>query len=457
MTAAASEDLFETALADAVIHAGSAPLPDTAIAAAKQCILDWLGCALAGANEAPARALAGAFGGELGSGPCTVFTGPSMAHPSVAALINGTASHTIELDDIYSPALYHPGAPVIAAALAASQSVDGSGELLLRSVIVGYELSNRIGARINPDHYKFWHTTGTIGTLGAAFAAACALALTREQVAWSIGHAATMAAGLQQAFRSDGMTKPLHAGRAAEGGLLAARGARFGLTGSKGMISGALGLGRAMADVADWDGVLDDYFQAFTIEATTFKRFSACGHAFAAIDGALELVPTCRNDLATLSTITVSTYRKAIDVAGIARPASSFEAKFSIPFCVAAAVCGWDLTAPKTLERAIRDPAVMELAAKVRLETEPGLDRAFPKMRGAMVTFGFQDGRERRSVVPTRKGEPSNPLSHEELRAKFLRVTGDAWSPSVADRVARWVDCLDHAESVDPISTILLS
>jgi len=118
---------------------------------------------------------------------------------------------------------------------------DRRGDTFIRAVIAGYEISNRIGAAVNPRHYEFWHTTGTVGTLGAAIAASCALRLSVEQAAWALGHATSLAAGLQQAFRSDGMTKPLHAGRAAEGGLLAARAAKAGLVGARTMLAGEVG------------------------------------------------------------------------------------------------------------------------------------------------------------------------------------------------------------------------
>src|SRR5260221_7146538 len=244
------------------------PIPVAVANAAKQCILDWLGCVLAGSSAAPALALRDAYRDELGTGRSAVFAGPTRAPVGIAAIINGTAAHTVELDDIYSPALFHPRAPIIAGALAAIQSVGASGDRFLRSVIIGYEIANRIGRLVNPKHYLHWHTTGTVGAIGAAAAASSALGLTKEQVSWAIGHATTMAAGLQQAFRSDGMTKPFHAGRAAESGVLAARAAAAGMTGARAMLSGEVGFGRAMSGAPDWTDLLGDLFQAYTITET---------------------------------------------------------------------------------------------------------------------------------------------------------------------------------------------
>jgi 2-methylcitrate dehydratase PrpD len=98
-----------------------------------------------------------------------------------AALINGAASHSVEFDDIYRDAGYHPGSPVISAALATAQSHGASGDTFLRGVIVGYEVSTRIGEAVMPSHYRYWHTTGTVGAFGAAAAAATVLGASREQ------------------------------------------------------------------------------------------------------------------------------------------------------------------------------------------------------------------------------------------------------------------------------------
>ena len=135
-----------------------------------------------------------------------------------AALINGAAAHTVEVDDIFRDGIYHPGAPTIPAALALAQARGASGEQFLRAVIVGYEISTRIGAAMGRAHYKYWHNTGTIGCFGACAAAAELLRLDAARFAHALATVTTFSAGLQQAFRMDSMSKPLHAGHAAEAG-----------------------------------------------------------------------------------------------------------------------------------------------------------------------------------------------------------------------------------------------
>ena len=440
----------EQRIVEGYVALQTAKLPDIAIAAGKQLITDWLGCVLIGAEAAPAKALVAAHGEEIGHGVATCFVGPTVCHPGLAALISGTASHTIELDDIYSPAMYHPGVCVISAALAASQSANASGERFLRAVIAGYEISNRIGAGVNPEHYTFWHTTGTVGTFGAVIAAAVALDLDSGQVANAIGNAASMAAGLQQAFRSDGMTKPLHAGRAAEGGLLAARIAKSGFTGSSDMLSGPVGFVQAMSHGRDITGQFDNLLTDWTVTRSMYKRFSSCGHIAAPIDVAMDLKARENIDVAQIKQIDVATYATALKAAGIVHPGSVFEAKFSLPFCVAASLLGHDLTDPTSFDRLYADPAIRKLRDKVTLAEDAKITAAFPKLRGGRVSITMNNGKVFAGVAVTRKGEPTNPFTADELRQKFKRLAGATRQMENIDVWLAWVDGLPASASVAP-------
>ncbi len=136
----------------------------------RRAVLDWYGALLAGAQQPPATLMRVSFADEIGHGPSVLHPDGAAASARLAALVNGTASHIAEFDDIFRDAIYHPGSPVIAAALAAVQATGGDGELLLRAVLAGYEVSTRIGAAVAPAHYRYWHPTGTVGTLGASAA-----------------------------------------------------------------------------------------------------------------------------------------------------------------------------------------------------------------------------------------------------------------------------------------------
>src|SRR5712664_1719217 len=259
---------------------------------AKRAVIDWHAALFPGAVIAPAVSLEKALKDELDPGEAKLALG-RKATIRAAALINGTAAHTVEVDDIFRDGIYHPGAPTIAAALALAQARGASGEPFLRAVIVGYEISTRIAAAMGRAHYKYWHNTGTIGCFGACAAAAELLRLDGTRFAHALATVATFSAGLQQAFRMDSMSKPLHAGRAAEAGLTAALAARDGVTGSLDILEAAEGYASAMGygenGKPDWERVLETLGTSFNITQMTFKNHGCCGHTFAAIDGALAL------------------------------------------------------------------------------------------------------------------------------------------------------------------------
>lgn len=390
---------------------------------AKRAVIDWYAAALPGAVLAPATSLERALSDEVGHGRARLVMGAS-ATVRAAALINGTAAHIVEVDDIYREAIYHPGAPTIAAALALAQAREVSGEAFLRAVVVGYEISTRIGAAMGRAHYRYWHNTGTIGCFGAAAAAAEILGLDEVQFAHALATAATFAAGLQQAFRMDSMSKPLHAGRAAEAGVTAALAAAEGVTGSLDILEGDAGLGRAMSDGPDWQQALVTLGRDFHITRITFKNHACCGHTFAPIDGALALLQQHGLHAGDIEKIDISTYRAALEVAGYENPATPAEARFSIKYTVAGALLHGSVRLAAFEPARMEDAGTRALMKRITLSVDPQLDAAFPGQRAARITMQLRDGRVLTHLQPTRKGDPEAPLTDSELEQKYMELAG---------------------------------
>lgn len=414
------ESTIRTA-ANLAAHAYRAPMTDAVLAAATTAFVDWACVAVAGADGVMVRALRPTTAGV--PGPCTVIGG-TRSTDLLAALVNGTAAHTVELDDIYASGLFHPGAPVIAAALAIAQSQRASGADLLRAIVIGYEIGDRVAQALGPTHYRYFHTTGTAGTLGAAAAAACLLGLGPDGISAALSISATMAAGLQQTFRSSAVAKPLHAGHAAHAGVLAARAAQGGADGADDILEGDSGLGRAMADDPSWNSLTDPFGPDFLITQTTTKPYPCCGHTFAAIDAALELV-SAGVRAADVRRIDVRTYQAATDVAGIARPTTPTEAKFSIAFTVASALVHGHVDLDSFRPEALADTSISALLACISVVTDETLTAASPARRGAQVIVTTSDGRTLERTVPDRFGSPANPMSAEQLQRKFALLLGD--------------------------------
>jgi 2-methylcitrate dehydratase PrpD len=410
------------------------PLPGAVYEAATRALVDWYGATLAGSGMPPAAILRRALGTGTGqsSGPARLIPEGTPADARAAALINGTASHTAELDDIFREGIYHPGSPTVAAALAAAEQLRAPGEKLLRAIAVGYEIGDRIAAAMQPAHYDYWHTTGTIGTLGAAAAVAELLELDAVRFAHAVATATTNAAGLQQAFRSDAMSKPLHAGHAAEAGLVAAFAAAEGFTGALDILEGPAGLGAAMSDGPDWKAAVAKLGEPWAVTQATVKNHSCCGHTFAAVDAALELRAEGL-DVPAITSVEVETYTTATKVAGYTDPRTAFEAKFSIVYCVSAALgLGTVRLAAFTDER-LADPGLRKLAGRVTVRASEEFDKDFPGKRRAVVTVHLADGTSVSRARDTRKGDPDDPLTDAELRDKF----DDLAVPVIGEKAAR--------------------
>ena len=399
---------------------------------AKRAVIDWHAAVYPGSLVPPATLLVRSLAEEIGRGGARLALG-QPASARAAALINGAAAHAVEVDDIYRDGIYHPGAPTIAAALAVAQARGASGERFLRAVIVGYEISTRIAAAMGRAHYKFWHNTGTIGCFGAASAAAELLGLDRGRFAHALATVTTFAAGLQQAFRSGSMSKPMHAGRAAEAGVTAVLAAAEGVTGALDVIEGEAGFGRAMGESPDWERALATLGEDFHICRMTFKNHACCGHAFAAIDGALALKERMGVSAGEIARVRVGGYRATLEVAGIADPATAAEARFSTPYLVATALTHGSvrLTAFEPLR--LSDAGTRALMKRVELALDPALDDAFPAQRAARVAIEARDGRRGEHLQPTRKGDPDLPLSDTELDAKYLELA----APVLGEEKAR--------------------
>ncbi|MFI5953197.1 MmgE/PrpD family protein [Cryptosporangium sp. NPDC051539] len=394
-------------------RASEIPVPDAALrAATRRAFVDWLGVTLGGSDGLPARALRAGL--DVGGGTSRLLGTPGIAPVHVAALINGTAAHTLELDDIYAPGLFHPGAPVIAAALAVADQMDATAGELWRALVVGFEIGCRVAADLGPTHYRHWHTTGTAGAVGAAAAAASLHRLDQVTFGHALSLAATMAGGLQQTFRSDAAGKPLHSGNAAQAGVVAVAAAAGGVTGASDVLEGDAGLAAATGATTDWAVSAAPLARPFAIEQVTVKPYACCGHAFSPIDGALELrAQGVRN----VDRLIVATYATATTVAGIREPRTAAERRFSIPYLVAVALLQ-GRGALDDLENGVEGQAV-----EVTLEVDEDIDDRFPAHRGARVTAVLPDG-ERRSIdVPDRSGSPDRPLTDEQLRAKFLSTS----------------------------------
>jgi 2-methylcitrate dehydratase PrpD len=298
-------------------------------------------------------------------------------------------------------------------------------EDLLRAIVAGYEVSCRIGVAIQPSHYRYWHTTGTVGTFGAATATALALGCDATRIAHAIATAATFAGGIQQAFLSDSMSKPLHPGHAADAGALAAIGAAAGVTGAMDALHGPQGYAAATSqDAGQWAKALDGLDERFAITAMTFKNHGCCGHIFAALDAVLDLRAAHGFAAEDIEAIHVAGYGPTKTICDRPEAATETDCRFSVQYTIGALLVLGGVRIAAFLPEARRNPAIRALMPRVTVSVDEELARGYPAVRAAKVTVTLRDGRVLFRHQPTRKGDPDAPLSDAELSDKFLELAG---------------------------------
>ena len=414
---------------------------------AQRALIDWHASLYPGLGMPAVKVLEATLSDELDRGAARLATGRA-ATVRAAALINATAAHAAELDDSYREAMYHPGAATIAAAMATAQTVGASASEFLKAVVLGYEISTRIGMVMGREHYKYWHNTGTMGAFGAAAACASLYRLDKEEYAHSLAIAATLTSGLQQAFRLEPMVKPLHAGRAAEAGVMSAQMAHQGMRSSLDILEGEVGIGQAMSNGPDWTDIGATLGSVFHITRLTFKNHVGCGHAFAAIDGALSLQEEHGFGADDISTVQLGVYRSTLDIAPHVDPRTPDEAKFSLHYMVATALTHGSVRVTAFEPARLNDPKTRSLMQRIEASLDPEVEAAFPQRRSARVCIKLKDGTCLHRLQPDRKGDPELPLSDKDLEGKLLELTVPVIGMSQAKNLLNRIWALNSQEAM---------
>jgi 2-methylcitrate dehydratase PrpD len=346
-------------------------LPDDVVKVAKQCMLDWTGCALAGSKEPLAEILRDHFGYRAGK--CSVIGSDLKLDAPTAALVNGASGHALDFDDTGSRTHCHSTAPVLPAVIAAAEEMGCSGKAVITAFVVGVEYVGRIAYVMGPDHYaRGWHTTSTYGTFGATAAVAHLLQLNDEQFGIAMGLGASHAGGVKANFGT--MTKPYHPGHAAECGINSARLAAAGFTANPDAVTGNQGFIRAASAATDRSNALEAVADEWMILGTLFKYHAACHLTHAVIESVLSLQTGL--DVADLSSLTITVNPGLLDVCGIENPQTGLEGKFSLRGTASLALNGMDTSSPATfVDEVISSEAVQAMIQKVTVETDAALSQ----------------------------------------------------------------------------------
>jgi 2-methylcitrate dehydratase PrpD len=410
--------------------------PDAAREAVRRAFVDTLATLLAGRQE-PCAATAREAVSRWGSGPCFTAGGGRLPAPW-AALVNGTAAHALDYDDVLDPALNHPSAGLVPALLALAEQTGASAAACVDAYIIGFEVMARLGEAMNQVHYqRGWHTTLSLGSPAVAAACARLLRLDARQTGMAISLATSMAGGSKRQFGS--MAKPLHAGLAAKNGLLAAQLAASGLEGIEEPLDGrwgyqemmagetAPGLGPAFAKLGGAPAVLEHGIWA--------KFYPCCASTHRPVDALLSLrlaAADVERIEGSVSEIAAANLRYRI-------PAGVAEARFSLPYCLAAALFDGPLTPASFTPAAIARPPVLDLVDRTEMRLDP--DQPASRAIGDAVETGgvrvfLRDGTVREASVVTPHGHPRDPLTTAELEGKFRACAAAGGLPAAATEAA---------------------
>lgn len=403
---------------------------------ARQCVLDWLGVALAGSTEGTTAIVLGELAELAGpgrTGGCTVLGHATRLGVLDAALVNGTAGHALDYDDVNSAMLGHPTAPVLPAVLALAEHIGADDRRVVTAFVAGYEAECAVGRALGTSHYaRGFHTTGTAGTLGAAAACSNLLGMNKEQTAVALGLAATQAAGLKSMFGT--MAKPFHAGRAASAGVLAARLAAGGFSADPAAIEAEQGLAATHSDGFDADRGLAPPARGWHLRENLFKYHASCFQTHSSIEGLVRLRAIEGLEPADVAEVCIHADGLQMGMCAIPEPTTGLEVKFSLRHTAAFALAGVDSSAPASFTDASAcDPELVGLRERITVVPDgtPG--------RPTSVDIVLGDGRRFSVAHDVSVPEADLAVQGRRLEAKFTALATPVLGPEGAGEMVRGV------------------
>jgi 2-methylcitrate dehydratase PrpD len=420
-----------------------ADLPETTWRWAQHSVLDWYGVALAGSAQPLSRLLRDEYAGN--SGPAAIVGTSASADIRTAALLNGAASHALDFDDSNAAGGgHHPSAPVLPAALAVAQAEGSSGAEFLAAVVTGFEFSYRIGAAMGGGLFKKgWHPTSALGVFGALAAAATLLKLDEEEFGNAFGIAASLSGGLQANFGT--MTKPLHAGLAAQSGVTAARLGRRGITSQAEALETMAGLAELMGDGQVHPGELGKLQDSWITTRTIFKYHASCLGTHAPIEATRAASAGVGGEEVGAAVVRINPMSARI--CRFDYPSTGLEAKFSIRAATALTLLKDNTGDPATFsDDRVHAADFLDMMARIEVRADPDV----PSQQ-SFVALEARGGRHFKGHADS--SIPASDLDYQQakLRRKFLALA----EPTLGNRAAAVADQLLDVRSVANIAHVV--
>ncbi|MEE8308099.1 MAG: MmgE/PrpD family protein [Gammaproteobacteria bacterium] len=433
-------------------------LPDAVVQQACDIILDTVGCSLGAWRDDPekcnivcrlietfqAAPVAAVWGG-----------GGARTDAALAALANGVLVNAADFDDTHKRALLHTGSVVVPPTLALAGERKLSGRKIITAIVAGYETAVRVGMAVMPTHYRFWHSTATNGTFGAAASAASSLGLGPDKAHVALGFAGTQAAGLNTFFTSGDMTKSLHPGKAAFNGVLSARLAELGGTSPPTVLEHEKGYLNAFSLEPDVSALTRGLVNDLEILQNGFKFFPSILSSHAAIEATLAVVNN--NDLqpSDITAVRNETYATVKSHFSAKSVTTVMGARVSVPYCCAVAALDRTLGQAQFTTERVQQADVQTLLANTEVVANPELTKLYPTKFPARVTVTLKNGQQFTESRDFPKGDPQSPLTADELEQKFHDNAAARYSVGEAREMVKLVRGLAELDDVTPLFNLL--
>lgn len=441
-------------IAKYIWEVGFDDFPPHVVEKAKLCIIDSVGVALYGTKLEAAKILISLVSDIGGKKEATVLGSGLKVPSSLAALANGVSTHVADYDDSSFIMLGHPSAVTMPTVLALCEALDTTGKNLLSAFIVGTEVGGKLGKVMTWSHYEAgWHGTGPIGTIAAAAAAAKALHLSKEEITHAIAIAASGAAGLRENFGT--MTKSFHAGQAARNGIIAAQLAKKGFTASPDIFEAPSGFFNTFSGTGDPGSLPKELGEPYALENIAMKKYPSCAGTHPAVDAILDLRKDISFQPEEVEEIECRVRPVFTSVLIHPDPQDELEAKFSMQFCVSAALVVGQLRISEFDSALIKSPEIQRIMKRVRMIPDQRLQQLGSEknlLAPTELTLRLVNGKQYVRMVEEAKGGPLSPLTPGEVATKFMECAS-LLLPSTKAKAA--LEMIENLESLERISKLI--
>jgi 2-methylcitrate dehydratase PrpD len=436
---------FTSRLASFIVDTDGDRIPQTAYEHAKVAFMDWLAVTFAGKDDPLVKILIDYADLVGGNEQATIIGHGMRKDVANAALINGSASHTLDYDDTLVSFLGHPSVTIFPALLALSEWKGASGKDFLTAYLIGLQAGGTVGACASLDHYLAgWHATSTIGHLASAAACARLLGLSVQQAVYALGIGGTQSSGLKRVFGT--MCKPFHAGRSSQSGLMAALLAQRDFTSAPDILEGPQGFFEALRGKVNED-IVGMLGLGWDVVNLSQKYHASCHATHSPLEAALTVVKGENIALDAIQGITVHASTLSLQAAGRNEPATGLEAKFSIPYCVANALLRGETGMQAFTDEKVNDPAVRSLMDRITVVDDPQI-----KALESLVEVRTLDGKTFSAFSDILQQIPPLTVKQERVSAKFIDLCGPVLGRKRSQALRRSIESLEKIADMGEIA-----